>query len=126
MTAGNCYNIRPDDDDGWGNFTHLCREYSSSRAYPKTLAAAAIPAGTFIGQVIEVHIVKILDQYGIEVAIPSICTPKDTPYVVISRETERFLSEIHKHKARVRSSNELLGSVQESKRHDMNFTKKER
>ena len=89
-------------DDGWGNFTPPCREYSSSRAYPKTRALAAVPVGTIIGPAIEVHIVKILDEYGIEVAIPSICRPKDTSYVVISSETERFVNEIHKHNAEVR------------------------
>ena len=42
--------------------------------------------------------------------------PEDTSYVVISRETERFVNEIRDHKAKVRSSNELLGDLQESER----------
>ena len=109
VAAGNCYKIRPDDNDGWGKLTPLCPEYSSSRAYPKTRALAAIPTGTIIGPVIEVHIVKILDEYGTEVAIPSICRPKDTSYVVISRETEEMnCSEIFKNQK------------------EMNLTKKER
>ena len=37
---------------------------------------------------------KILDEYGLEVAIPSICSPGDVTYVVISRETERFVNEM--------------------------------
>ena len=37
-----------------------------------------------VGPVLEVHVVKILDGYGIEVAIQSICKPKDTSHVVIS------------------------------------------
>ena len=48
----------------WGGITHLCREYASSRSYPKAQALAAIPAGTIIGPVAEVHVVKILDEYG--------------------------------------------------------------
>ena len=84
----------------------------------KTKALAAIPAGTTIGPIAEVHIVKILDEYGLEVAIPSICRPGDTSYVVISRETERLVNEIHKHNAEVRSSNELLRNLQESKRNE--------
>ena len=32
----------------------------------------------------------------------------NTSYVVISRETERFVNEIHDHKEELRSSNELL------------------
>ena len=47
----------------------LRREYPSSRSYPKTSALSVIPAGTIIGPVLEVHIVKIYDGYAIEVAI---------------------------------------------------------
>ena len=32
-----------------------------------------IPAGTIVGPISEVHIVKILDEYGKEIAITSIC-----------------------------------------------------
>ena len=88
----------------------------NSGSYPKTRASAAIPAGTSIGPVIEVHIVKILDDYEVEVAIPSICKPGDITYVVISRDTERFVKENHNHKEEFRSSNELLGNLQESER----------
>ena len=56
-----------------GENTLLYREYLNYRSYPKTRALAAVPAGTIIGPIIEVHIVKILDEYGLEVAIPSIC-----------------------------------------------------
>ena len=58
VTARNCNKIRPDDDDGWGKITPLCREYSNSRAHSKAQALCAVPAGTIIGPVIEVHIVK--------------------------------------------------------------------
>ena len=62
----------------------------------------------------EVHIVKILEGYGIEVAIPSIANPTISFYVVISRETDRFLNEIHDHKEELRSSNELRTDLQGS------------
>ena len=54
VTARNFYKIPLDDDDGWGKFTPLCREYSNSRAHPKAQALCAVPAGTTIGPVIEV------------------------------------------------------------------------
>ena len=73
VTAGNYYQIRPVGEDGWGEITILCKEYEISRVYPETKALAAIPAGTINGPITEVHIVKILDEYGLEVAIPSIC-----------------------------------------------------
>ena len=62
------------------------------------------PQVQLLDQPFKVHIVKILDECGMEVAIPSICRPKDTSHVVISREIERFVNETHQHKAEVRSS----------------------
>ena len=73
VTAGNRYQIGPGGDDGWREITLLCRKYLVSRIYLEAKALAAIPAGTIIGPVSEVHIVKILDEYGLEVAIPSLC-----------------------------------------------------
>ena len=95
------------------NYT-LCREFSWSRVFPQAKPLGAIPAGT-IGQIEEVRFVKILDEYEVEVAIQSICKPGDVTYVVIPRETERFVNEIHTHEARIRSSMELLENSQESK-----------
>ena len=106
VAAGKQYKIRPNGDDGWGTITLLCREYSNYRYYPKAQALAAVPEGTISGPVLEVHFVKILDRYVIEVAIPSIANPMDTSYVVISRETA--LNEIHDHKEGLKSSDELL------------------
>ena len=39
-----------------------------------------------------------------EVAIPSIANPMNTSYVVISREEERFVNELHDYKEEVRSN----------------------
>ena len=100
----------------------LCREYSTFRSYPQTRALATIPEGTILGPVVEVHIVKILDEYGKEVAFPSICRPKDTSCVVISIETERFVNEIHDHKQELRSSNELLAAFKNQE--EVKFLKK--
>ena len=86
---------------------------------PKTKALAAIPEGTTIGPVLEVHIVEILDGYGIEVAIQSIWNPENTSHVVIVREAERFVSEIHDHKQELRSSDELLADLQGSGRSEV-------
>ena len=84
--------IRPDEDDGWSTVALLCREYSSSRSHPKSKALSAIPEGTIIGPVSEVHVAKILDWYCMNVAIQSIANPEYTTYVVISREEERFVN----------------------------------
>ena len=80
---------------------------------------AAIPEGTTLGPVLEVHIVKIRDGHAIEVAIQSIADPESTSYVVISREAERFVIGIHDHKQELRSSNELLADFPESGRSEV-------
>ena len=74
----------------------------------------AIPGGTIIGPVLEVRIVNNLEEYGLEILIPSIFNPIETSYVVISRETERFVDQIHDHKKELRSSDELLTAFQKS------------
>ena len=68
---------------------------------------------------------EILDEYGFEVSIPSICKPWDTSYVVISRETERFANEIHDHKE-VKSSQVMSCSETFKNQKEMYVTKKER
>ena len=79
----------------------------------KTQALAAVSESTIIGPVLELHVVKILDGSEIEVAIPSVANSMDTSYVVDSRETERFVNEIHDRKKELKSSNELLFKDQE-------------
>ena len=116
VIAGYHFTIRPDEDDEWRNISLLCRENLSSRSYPKTKALAAVPEGTTIGPVLEVHIVEILDGYGMEFAIQSFSNPENTSHVVIAREAERFVSEIHDHKQELRSCNELLADLQGSGR----------
>ena len=59
---------------------------------------------------------EIIDGYGIEVTTPSIANPTQTSDVVISREAERFVNEIHCHEEELRSSNELLTELQGSEK----------
>ena len=68
-----------------------------------------------IGLVLDVRIVKILEEHGAE---PSIAKPANTCYVVVSRETECFVNEIHDHKEELRSSSELLTAFQKSERNE--------
>ena len=71
VSAGMSYKTRLDEADGNGKLITLCREYTLPRVNPQSRVFAAILGGTIIGPVIEVQIVKILDQYGFEIAIPS-------------------------------------------------------
>ena len=96
------------------NYTSMQRMFLFS-SLPQAKPSGTIPAGTMAGPICEVYIVKILDEYGLEVAIPSICKPGDVTYVVISRENERFVNEIHTHEAETKFSREWLENLQESK-----------
>ena len=78
VSAGMSYRTRPDEDDGFGQIIPLCREYTLSRVNPQSRVYVAIPGGGVIGPVIEVHIVKILDSFGLEISIPSINDPRRT------------------------------------------------
>ena len=60
-----------------------------------------------------IQLVKTLDGYGIEVAIPSIVYPANASHAVISREAERFVNEIHDHKEELKSSDEFLTAEKE-------------
>ena len=63
VTAGKFYQVRPDAEDGWRETTPLCREYICSRVFPQAKPLGAIPAGTIVGPIEEVHVVKNLDEY---------------------------------------------------------------
>ena len=58
VSAGMNYKTRPDEDDGYGKISPLCREFTNSRVNPRSRVFAAFPGGTIIGPDIEVQIVK--------------------------------------------------------------------
>ena len=62
----------------------------------------------------EVRIVKILGQPGLEIAIPSTHNHEATSYVIITRGTQQFVDEVHDHKDELRPSTELLSALQKS------------
>ena len=76
VSIGMCYKTIADVDDGFGDRTPACREYTHPRAESNSRIYAAIPARTFIGPVHQVHIVQFLGTRGIEIQILSTTTPK--------------------------------------------------
>ena len=101
----NC-KTRPDEDDGFGQIIPLCREFTLSRVNPQSRAFAAILGGTIIGPVVEVQIVKIRDQHGLEILSPN--DKERTSNVMIFRGKSRFVDEVHIPHARLtRSSAEI-------------------
>ena len=65
------YKTIPDADDGFGDRTQACREYTVPRANSDSRIYATIPGQTFIGPVLQVHVIHYLGINGIEIQIPS-------------------------------------------------------
>ena len=80
VSAGVSYKTKLDEDDDIGDPIPVCRECTLPRANPKSRAYAAIPGGTVIGPVIEVHFVQLLGNHGLDIEIPSPNNPRRVYY----------------------------------------------
>ena len=63
------------------NSTKCGRRMVNNCPFVPRILEAGIPEGTITGSILESHIVKIVDEYGIEVSIPSFAYPMNTSYV---------------------------------------------
>ena len=107
VSAGMNYKTRPDEDDVVGQIIPLCREYTLSLVKPAIQSLLQqFLEDQLLDQSFEVQIVKIIDQYGLDIAIPSPNDKERTSYVMISRRKSRFV--VHIPNAELRSSAELL------------------
>ena len=81
-------------DDGFGDRTPACRDYTHPRADSGSTLFAAIRDGTSTGPVLQVHVMKFLGKYGIEIQIPSTTSRTRTSWAVICRGQNRFVEEL--------------------------------
>ena len=88
------FSAASDEDDGFGDRTPVCREYTSPTAESDARNFAAIKQRTIIGTVLQIHAKKCLDIYGIEMQIPSTISPKKNSWVVICRGQNRHVQEL--------------------------------
>ena len=95
VSIGMCYKTIADVDDGFGDRTPACREFSHPRTDADSRIFAAIPGRPVIGPVIQVHIVQFLGTHGIEIQIPSTTWPNRASWVVICRGKNRSVEELH-------------------------------
>ena len=79
------YKTIPDVDDGFGDRTSACREYTLPREDQNSTIYATIPGQTIIGPVLQVLIIRYLDISGIEIQISSTTTKDRTSWVVMCR-----------------------------------------
>ena len=96
--------------------SHLCREYTCSRAFPQAKPLGTIPAGTIIGPISEVLVVKLLDECGVEVAMPSILQNLETCLTLrYPGKPSAMWMKFTLTNKKPRSSGELLENLRESK-----------
>ena len=76
-----------DVDNGFGDRTPACREYTHPREDKHFRIYVAIPERTVIGPGIQVHIRQFLGTHGIEIQVPSTTTP--------CRGKNRLVYELH-------------------------------
>ena len=93
--AGTSYKTIPDVDDGFGNFTPVCRECTLPRADPRSRVFGEIRGGTVIGTVVAFLVVQFPGTYGIDIEIPSPNRPELTSWVLICQGKDRFVDEKH-------------------------------
>ena len=75
----------------------MCKEFSAARKREDSKPFASIDAEKEIGPVLNMKIATIIDVPGIEVQVPSLCSPGYSVWILISRCHERLVSEIHRH-----------------------------
>ena len=85
VAVGRFYRTALDVDDGFGDRTLVCREYTSLRADSDSRIFAAMKQRTIIGPVLQIHTIKCLGTNGIEIQITSTISSKKTSWVVICR-----------------------------------------
>ena len=94
VSVGMRYKTVPDVDDDFGGRTPACREYTHPREQANSRVYAAIPGNTIIGPVLQVHMVKFLVNYRVEIQIPSTATQDRTFWVIMCRGKNRYVENV--------------------------------
>ena len=95
VDVGMKYNTVLGVNDLFGDSIPACRENILPRLDLNSNMFVAVPGGTVIGPVLEVHIVLLHGKHGLEIKIPSPNDPNRTSWVLMSRGKNRFVNEFH-------------------------------
>ena len=82
-------------NDGFGGKTGACREYSLPHDHQDSELVALIGGHTKIGPVLHVKTFCCLDQYGIEIQVPSTSGDGPTSWIIMSRGPNRHVELNH-------------------------------
>ena len=94
VSIGMSYKTFPDVNDGFGDRTPACREYTLPREDQNSGIYATIAGQTFIGPVLQAHIFRNLGMSGIDIQIRSTTTKDLASWVVICRGMNRYVEEL--------------------------------
>ena len=89
VSVGMYYRTSEDDNDGFGNPTASCREYTLLRAHRDSVVKLWIQKRTEFGPLLDVKTFCQLDKHGIEIQIPS-ASGDTNVWVVICRGPNRY------------------------------------
>ena len=87
------------EDDGWGIHTSMCKEYTAPRNQKDSRPFASIVQTKQIDPFLIIGIALVVDVPGIEVQVPSLSELWRSIWILTCRGKERFVNEIHRHKA---------------------------
>ena len=114
VSAGMSCKTKHVEDDGFWTVDSVMQRIYVFSSKPPIQSLCSNSWRNNIGPISEVQIEKIIDQYGLAIAIPSTNDTQRTLYVLISRGKSRFVDEIDIPNAELRSSAELLSERQKS------------
>ena len=95
VSIGMYYKTIHDVTDGFGGKTGACREYSLPHDHQDSDPTARIGGHTNIDPVLQVKTVCCLDQYGIEIQVPSTSGDGSTSWIIMSRGPNRYVVELN-------------------------------
>ena len=94
VSVGSYHGTSDDINDGFGNLTASCREYTPPRSRPDSVVKLWRKNLTEIGPVLEVKTFCHLDFNRIEIQVSSTSGYNTNVWVVISRDSNRFVDEL--------------------------------
>ena len=96
------------EDDGWVRRTSMCKEYTAPRNQKDSRPFASIHANQKIDPILNIGISLIVDVPSIEVQVPSLTDLSRSIWILTGRGKERFVNEIHRHKAGIVNDSSLV------------------
>ena len=117
VSIGQYFKTIHDVEDGFGGKTQACREYTSLRDHQDSEPVAWIGGHTKIGPVLQVKVICCLDQYGIEIQVPSTKRDGSNFRIVKFSGPNRYVDESWHDQDNSPENGEMVGSTSVGRPH---------